>query len=65
MLQNKVRQTREVNETFLLYNGVGDQDEQSQIGHEDNGQDLSVILKYAIGSGPTEGGGNNTREGTG
>ena len=54
-----------MNETFLLYNGGVDQDDQTKIGYEENGQDLSVILRCAIGSGPTEGGGNNTREGTG
>jgi hypothetical protein len=43
----------------LLYNGV----DQWEIGHE-NGADLSMILRCAVGSGPTEGGGTVTREGT-
>lgn len=35
------------------------------IGEQENGQDISAILKFAVGSGPLEGGGNVTRECTG
>lgn len=59
-----MKQQREMSESFLLFSGEQVHESSEHIGHEDNGQDLSVILKCAIGSGPNEGGGNVTREHT-